>query len=121
MAEVALEATRVAEEKKQEQERIEAQKERDRGTESAEKSVNGYLKNIKELAEKGKRQIKLGVQSWSRTPDLTLYQQAYATRLAELMTAHGFNVEIYSDCDEPVGSDPVCWHTAYHYGLVVSW
>jgi hypothetical protein len=121
MANVAVEAQRSQEDLKLEQERIYAQKERERGAESAEKSFSGYLENIKLLAEQGKRQIKLGVQSWSRTPDLTLYQQAYAEKLSELMIAEGFKVTTYSDCDEPVGSDPVCWHTVYHYGLIVSW
>jgi hypothetical protein len=121
MAEVAAEAQRTEAEKKIEQERSEVQKARDRGIESAVKSFNSHLENIKKTAEKGKREIRFGVQSWSRSYELTTEERAYADKLSELMIAEGFKVTTYSDCDEPVGSDPVCWHTVYHYGLIVSW
>lgn len=121
MAAVADEANRTQEELKLQRERAEIQSERERGISRAESSFNSHLEHIKKAAIQGKREIKFGVQSWSRSYELTVQERAYADRLSELMMAEGFKVTTYSDCDEPVGSDPVCFHTVYHYGLVVSW
>lgn len=74
---------------------------------------------IKEAAKEGKTKIWFSLASW-RT-EFTSADNKYADALTALLKAENFTVHSDTTSLEPVGSDPLFYHTVYNLYLVISW
>lgn len=91
------------------------------GIASADAEFPEIIATIKDLSLKGKRTHSISIQSMDDTYSLGEYQSGRDKRLKELLTENGFKYTTYEFDQEPVGSDPISWHTLYYYGLDISW
>lgn len=93
--------------------------------ERGEKSANNYfselIEKIEQATEKGERCYYDSVQQWSNNYRLTHSQHGYIDRMVKLLTDEGFKVEVDHSKMDPVGSDPMFFHTVYDCDLVITW